>query len=1056
MFERQLKCVKSLILCLILGLAVSPVFGQDTTDDEEIAEEVILVTAQRVDEDIQDVPISVTALTEDALIEQQVITASDLQLNTPNMSFTPTNFGGSSTTIRGVGQLIIAGAGEPGVSTHVNEIRLRTNMNTYEFFDMERVEILRGPQATLFGRNATGGVINFVTKKPDYGDHNFSIDAERGSYHHMRLKGHANIPVGDSMAFRLAGFRLERSGFTENLAYGQQDADGNTIAGIDDDMDGRDMLALRFTAAIELSEDMDAWLMAIYEDEDSDRARITNQVCVRNVLPTTGCEPNGVGFEQPHMGATTGGIFGGLAGAFPLGADGSNTELFDFPRPSNIDLRSMHTDMEPIFRENAKTLAWGINYRLNEYDIGFIGALTERTGLSRQDYSMDVGPTFVPTPLNPTGYYPTSDPIQKPGGDWLGGPCQLSNGTAGLLGGCILEGISTSRMFSYDQSAAYREYYTFEGKVRSLYDGKFNFMAGANHFDDRRHGDYFVMSNSLDIVSVYGAPLLGVPPLYPGYFSNTSSPEMLNNKRGTSIFGEMYYEASDQLQYTFGMRLNQDYLDQADTSVLFNALNHHGVIVGLHQSLINLTAAQLGVPPEFIPLQSVIAQFTQLGLLHPNYLQNVGIGSQAFWSRTLNLLLGPFASGDPEVALLRLYGATEDQINAALATGAYSPERIALSRMVPIVPQFNESRLLTGSPSEFEFEEMSYRFSVDYELDADTLLYGTVSRGYKPGGLNSAIPIDFQDRSLTTFESEGVSAFEGGIKGRFFDGKTTANAAVFYYDYSALQTTRILNNSALTDNIDATITGFEIEGNHQFNAKWGVDFAYGYLNSQVGDSTSLDPTNRAGGADGWVLLNNIDFGALTATNYLAREDQLTAQLVGAALQSGAALDIRNGGTVASVSYPRNANGVEIPAYISRQFLIASGVEVSDGIPTNLEGNQLPNSPNHTLKVGLHYTTPIALFDGSITYRLDLYYQTDSYAREFNTVGDEIEAWGQVNAAITYRSRADGFGLTLWARNLLDEDNVTGHYLTSDTSGFFRNYFLTEPRIFGASVRFSFD
>ena len=83
--------------------------------------EEVVVTAQRVSQDIQQVPIAVTALSGQALHDRQVITPSDLQMNAPNLSFTATNFGGSSFSIRGIGSLLI-GAGDAGVSTHINQI----------------------------------------------------------------------------------------------------------------------------------------------------------------------------------------------------------------------------------------------------------------------------------------------------------------------------------------------------------------------------------------------------------------------------------------------------------------------------------------------------------------------------------------------------------------------------------------------------------------------------------------------------------------------------------------------------------------------------------------------------------------------------------------------------------------------------------------------------------------------------------------------------------------------------------------------------------------------
>ena len=199
-------------------------------------------------------------------------------------------------------------------------------------------------------------------------------------------------------------------------------------------------------------------------------------------------------------------------------------------------------------------------------------------------------------------------------------------------------------------------------------------------------------------------------------------------------------------------------------------------------------------------------------------------------------------------------------------------------------------------------------------------------------------------------------------------------------------------------------------------------------------------------------LNNIDPGSSTAVNYVARESQITGEVVLAALQAGGALDIRNGQTIESVSYGANAAGVSIPAYFSRNFLTAMGVETLDGVLVNLDGNQLPNAPEHTLRLGVAHTWNVAA-GGTFTARWDWYRQTDSYAREFNSRGDEIESWGQHNATAIYeRNNAT---VKLWMRNIANDDNITGKYVTSDTSGFFRNYFLTEPRIYGLSFRMDF-
>ena len=148
--------------------------------------EEVIVTAPRTAESIQDVPIAVTALTGDMLDDKQVITISDLQMNAPNVSFTPTNFGSNSFSIRGIGRLVTSTTGDAGVSIHTNEISISPNLNTTEFYDMERVEVLRGPQGTLYGKSATGGAVNLVTRMPNFEGIGGFLDLEAADYGNTR------------------------------------------------------------------------------------------------------------------------------------------------------------------------------------------------------------------------------------------------------------------------------------------------------------------------------------------------------------------------------------------------------------------------------------------------------------------------------------------------------------------------------------------------------------------------------------------------------------------------------------------------------------------------------------------------------------------------------------------------------------------------------------------------------------------------------------------------------------------------------------------------------
>ena len=147
----------------------SPVWAQEPTpqaQESSIVDELI-VTAQKREESMQDVPIAVSAFSQNAMKAQGIDGARDLVQSVPNVSFqrrnTRTNF-----QIRGIGSQLSAVGGDDGVGIHLNNAPLTFNfIAEADFFDVERVEVLRGPQGTLYGRNATGGVVNVITDKPN-------------------------------------------------------------------------------------------------------------------------------------------------------------------------------------------------------------------------------------------------------------------------------------------------------------------------------------------------------------------------------------------------------------------------------------------------------------------------------------------------------------------------------------------------------------------------------------------------------------------------------------------------------------------------------------------------------------------------------------------------------------------------------------------------------------------------------------------------------------------------------------------------------------------------
>ena len=188
--------------------------------------EEIFVTAQKRAESVQDVPIAITAFDETAMQARQITGFADMRFAAPNVSYSKTNFTGNNFQIRGVGTNLIAASSDSGVGVHINEVPLISpRLFETEYFDVEQVAVLRGPQGTLYGRNSTGGAVNMITRTASPDKLEGNIEGQLGNYHHRKVNGAVNIPIGDQFAARFAALWLERDGYTENT-YTGNDVDG--------------------------------------------------------------------------------------------------------------------------------------------------------------------------------------------------------------------------------------------------------------------------------------------------------------------------------------------------------------------------------------------------------------------------------------------------------------------------------------------------------------------------------------------------------------------------------------------------------------------------------------------------------------------------------------------------------------------------------------------------------------------------------------------------------------------------------------------------------------
>jgi iron complex outermembrane receptor protein len=195
-----------------IALAVGPAVAQV---DE------IIVTSQKVEQNLQDVPISVTAVTGDALDAANAINAEQLNQIVPSINFRKgTTSANSGLVMRGVGTISFSIAAEPSVSTVVDGVVLsRAGQAFSDLYDIQRIEVLRGPQGTLFGKNASAGLVNIVTKG---GSDEFEGEVNLGLFEESEYRAKASVagPLGDSLSARLTGFYGNFDGHITNIFGG--------------------------------------------------------------------------------------------------------------------------------------------------------------------------------------------------------------------------------------------------------------------------------------------------------------------------------------------------------------------------------------------------------------------------------------------------------------------------------------------------------------------------------------------------------------------------------------------------------------------------------------------------------------------------------------------------------------------------------------------------------------------------------------------------------------------------------------------------------------------
>lgn len=208
----------------VLAAAALTAAATATAQDQDVSGglEEITVTAQRREQSLQDVPIAITAFTADQLEQRQVFNTYDLVRNIPNLTGNANVGVGTSSSlyIRGIGNGESIATFDLPVGTYVDDVYVaRQNHNNFSLFDVERIEVLRGPQGTLFGRNTTGGAINVVMKKPGEELKGF-VEAGIGRFGLWTARTSIDLPISDRLLTKFSAYRIKDDGYALQVSTG--------------------------------------------------------------------------------------------------------------------------------------------------------------------------------------------------------------------------------------------------------------------------------------------------------------------------------------------------------------------------------------------------------------------------------------------------------------------------------------------------------------------------------------------------------------------------------------------------------------------------------------------------------------------------------------------------------------------------------------------------------------------------------------------------------------------------------------------------------------------
>ncbi len=489
---------------LILELHATPVAAAEQAPHKAVIEEVV-VTARKREESLQDVPVAVTAFTEKQIDQVYGNDIGEFSKYTPNVTLARQPYAGNALFggIRGIVFGDLEKSFDPAVGVVVDGVPLVTNTSALiDTFDLESIEILRGPQGTLFGRNTIAGVVNVRRTRPTK-EFGVKTQLRYGSHNEQNYKAVVNFGDGKTIGVKLGAFIDKSDGFTEDAKF---DLATGTIKGTGHDTKGEDTFNGIASVLWDPNDKFSAQLTFEYTDDNSTLATPTN-LTVPNLDSATWDTITGQLFANLGSGVPPAAAVGGAIGA-TLAQGGNFCDVYGTTfAPLNGWVRDVACASQGYLRGEAN------GYKYSYTAQPFVNHINNKGYILELHY--DLSDALALTSVS--GYYKSDEILDE---DNLGAPVPIFNPV---------------RPQNYDQKST-------ELRLASSFPGALNFQAGIYYVNSK-----YKITQS---IYVFGGRQAGLPPSPDG-----DAGQELNS---VALFGEAYYNLTDRARLTLGARWTRE------------------------------------------------------------------------------------------------------------------------------------------------------------------------------------------------------------------------------------------------------------------------------------------------------------------------------------------------------------------------------------------------------------------------------------------------------------------------------------------------------------------